>query len=334
MTVPSCVIRASAPVRLDFAGAWTDVAPFATHSRGVVVNAAINLRTRVALMPGQQRYHLRADDLDQQVDVASLAELEPDGTLDLLKAAIRRSELGPCSLRTSAEAPPGSGLGTSGALSVALTAAIATAQGRTLAPLEIAHQAWQLETVDAAVPGGQQDQYAAALGGFQHLTFDHGATTARELAIDPEFAKALAAHTVVCYTGQSRFSGSTITRVMTAYAGGDPIVVAALDAMVAIAEEMAGALEGSRLTQVGALLAQNWVQQQRLAPGMRTEAMAQLEAAMTRAGAIGGKAAGAGAGGSMFFLVPGRVDAAIAAARACGATILPTHWAGRGVSID
>jgi len=173
---------------LDFAGAWTDVAPFATNSLGVVVNAAIDLRTRVELTPDQQRYRLRADDLNEQVDVATLAELAADGTLDLLKAAIRRSNLRPCSLRTSAEAPPGSGLGTSGALSVALTAALGAARGQLLDPLDVAQQAWQMETVDAAVPGGQQDQYAAALGGIQQLTFDHGETTARKLTIDGAFA--------------------------------------------------------------------------------------------------------------------------------------------------
>lgn len=321
-------------MRLDFAGAWTDVAPFATHSRGGVVNAAIDLRTRVELTPNQRRYHLRADDLDQHVDVATLGELAADGTLDLLKAAIRRSALGPCSLRTSAEAPPGSGLGTSGALSVALTAAVGVAQGLRLNSLEIAHQAWQMETVDADVAGGQQDQYAAALGGFQQLTFDHGTTTARSLHLDREFARELAEHTVVCYTGRSRFSGNTITEVMSAYTRGDAEVAGALASLVDIAEAMTSALEGARLEQVGELLAQNWLQQQRLAPGMRTNEMMRLEAAMAATGAVGGKAAGAGAGGSMFFLVPGPVDGAITAARACGATILPTTWADRGVSID
>src|SRR5450755_2344175 len=122
-------IRVSAPVRLDFAGAWTDVAPFALEQRGVVVNAAIDLRSRVELRPLHPHYHLRADDLDEAIDVASLEDLAPDGKLQLLKAAVRRYRAGPCSLRTSAEAPPGSGLGTSGALSVALVHAMRIANG-------------------------------------------------------------------------------------------------------------------------------------------------------------------------------------------------------------
>jgi galactokinase/mevalonate kinase-like predicted kinase len=35
--------HAAAPVRLDLAGGWTDVAPFATREGGAVVAAAISL---------------------------------------------------------------------------------------------------------------------------------------------------------------------------------------------------------------------------------------------------------------------------------------------------
>ena len=334
MNEASRIIRVSAPVRLDFAGAWTDVAPFAAVSRGVVVNAAINLRTRVELTTGQLRFRLVADDLNQMIDVGSVSDLAPDGTPDLLKAAIRRSGLSPCHLRTFAEAPPGSGLGTSGALSVALVAAIAEAHSQASDILDIAHHAWQLETVDAAVPGGQQDQYAAAMGGDQRLVFDRGVTSAFTLSLDPAIAEALARHTVICFTGRSRFSGNTITRVMDAYVAGDRGVASALDRLAEIAEQMADALQAASLARIGALLAENWQQQQRLAPGMCTEEMARVEAAVMGAGGIGGKAAGAGAGGTMFFIVPGDPAAAKAAAAAAGATILPTAWADRGVSID
>ena len=37
------LIRARAPVRIDFAGGWSDVALFTEHSKGLVVNGAINL---------------------------------------------------------------------------------------------------------------------------------------------------------------------------------------------------------------------------------------------------------------------------------------------------
>ncbi|HLB55318.1 MAG TPA: hypothetical protein VJK71_09430, partial [Gemmatimonadales bacterium] len=206
------VFRASAPVRLDFAGGWTDVAPFATEERGVVVNAAIELRAFAELSLGRDRYLLQSMDLDQTLEL-SHDELASFGQLELLKAAVRRSGLGPCGLRTWCEAPPGSGLGSSGALDVAMVAALDRARGVTRTPTQLAEEAYQLEAVEAGFPGGKQDQYAAALGGVHRLHFEQGRARAEPLPLDPAFAAALAGQIVVCYTGISRISSRTIERV-------------------------------------------------------------------------------------------------------------------------
>jgi D-glycero-alpha-D-manno-heptose-7-phosphate kinase len=85
------------------------------------------------------------------------------------------------------------------------------------------------------------------------------------------------------------------------------------------------------LARVAALLTANWRQQQLLDAGVSTPEMARLERAMASAGALGGKAAGAGAGGSMFFVTGDDPAPAIAAARQAGATVLPVRWVREGV---
>lgn len=324
------IFRASAPVRLDFAGAWTDVAPFATEEGGLVVNAAIELRANAEVIVGGGRYHLRSDDLDDVLEVAEPREFLRDGRLDLLKAALRLSDPGPCRLRTWSEAPPGSGLGSSGALDVALTAALDAARGDNRSPVEVAEAGFRLETLEAEHAGGKQDQYAAALGGFNRLAFGAHGVDVTPLVLNAAFTDDLAQHTIICYTGQSRVSGNTITRVMSAYQRGDRQVVHALRSLVRIAEKMAVVLRAADLAAVGSLLSANWEQQQRLDPTMCTPEMARLESAMTSAGALGGKAAGAGAGGSMFFVVTDP-DRAVAAALATGAQVLPLRWASQGI---
>lgn len=324
------IFRASAPVRLDFAGAWTDVTPFATDEGGVVVNAAIELRAHAEVIVGGDHYHLRSDDLDDQLDVAEPKEFPRDGRLELLKAALRLSDPGPCHLRTWSEAPPGSGLGSSGALDVALTAVLDAARGDHRTPVEVAEAGYRLETLEAEHAGGKQDQYAAALGGFNRLDFGAHAVGVTPLVLNEAFAEDLARHTIVCYTGTSRVSGDTITRVMLAYQRGDTQVVDSLRALVAIADRMTDALLTADLAAVGSHLSANWEQQQRLDPAMCTPDMARLESAMTSAGAIGGKAAGAGAGGSMFFVVTDP-DRAVAAALANGAQVLSFQWASQGI---
>jgi D-glycero-alpha-D-manno-heptose-7-phosphate kinase len=328
------VFRASAPVRLDFAGGWTDVAPFASAEGGVVVNAAIELRAHAEVRPGGERYRLQADDLGREVELEGNGWTPADaGDLKLLAAAVRRAGLGPCAVRTRSEVPPGSGLSSSGALGVALAAALDAARHLRRTPEEWAEAAFQLEAVDAALPGGRQDQYAAALGSLQRLAFGGSRVVAEPLRLDPAFAAALEQRIVVCYTGTSRLSSSTIARVMQAYTAGDAAVVDALRLMADLADRMARALLAGNFTLVGRLLTANWRQQQRLDAGMQTVEMERLERAMLAAGALGGKAAGAGAGGCMFFLVSDPASAREAATKA-GARVLEWKWASGGVRVE
>jgi D-glycero-alpha-D-manno-heptose-7-phosphate kinase len=327
----SATYRATAPVRLDFAGGWTDVPPFSTRAGGVVVNAAIALQVEATLELGGQIVRLVSEDLEETVECADSKGLVLDGKLNLLKAGLRMFPVqGPLTLRTRAQVPPGSGLGSSGALDVALVACLAAARQDRLDARELAQQAWLLETREAGIPGGRQDQLAAALGGFNRLTFRDPDVGIEPITIDAAFADALERQIVLCYTGRSRVSGHTIARVMSAYERGDSGVVGALEAMKDITLAMAEALRSSDLGRVGALLSENWKRQQALDPGMQTEEMAALERAMGEAQVLGGKAAGSGAGGSMFFLAKASSRPALEAARRVGVTVLPFRWAWEG----
>lgn len=322
------VFRAEAPARLDFAGAWTDVPPFSAREGGVVVNAAIGLHARAELRLGGALITLVSEDLDLTVECVNSGGLVLDGRLDLLKAGLRMFPVtGTYTLATRSDAPPGSGLGTSGALDVALVALLTRARDERLTERELAEQAWHLEAVEAKIPGGKQDQLAAALGGFNRLTFRDPDVGIEPLTLDRAFAAALERQIVLCYTGRSRVSGDTIARVQAAVERRDPHVTGALHALRDTAEAMTEALRAADLARVGALLAENWDHQLALDPAMRTDEMARLEQAVRGAGALGGKAAGAGAGGAMFFLTGGDPAAAAAAAREAGATVLPVTWA-------
>lgn len=295
------------------------------------MNAAITLTVETELQLGGNLVRLISDDLGETVECANAHGLVFDGKLNLLKAALRMFPVqGALTLRTRAQVPAGSGLGSSGALDVALVACLAAARQERLDARELAEQAWVLETREARIPGGRQDQLAAALGGFHRLTFRDPDVGIEPITIDPAFVAALERQVVLCYTGRSRVSGDTIARVMGAYERGDRTVTGALDAMKDVAHGMAEALREADLAQIGTLLSENWKHQQALDAGMQTTEMRRLEQAMRSAGALGGKAAGAGAGGSMFFLAGAPGPAAADAARAAGATVLPFQFAWEG----
>ena len=323
--------RATAPVRLDFAGGWSDVPPYSTREGGVVVAAAVRLYAHAEVTPHDAGYHLVSEDLGEEQELGSADRLEGEGPLALLRAGLRMLGAGPCSLVTRSDAPPGSGLGSSGAIDVALVAALAAAQGRRLPVREIADLACRLEGVEAGIPGGRQDQFVSAFGGFLRLVFRDPEASVHPIALEPGFAAELERRMLLCYTGASHFSGDTIGRVMRAYERGEPAVAGALDGLRTVAERMAEALRAADFSRVGALLSENWRLQQVLDSGMCTPPMARLERAMLDSGALGGKAAGSGAGGSMFFLAPDDPRKAREAVRRLGMRLLPVRWDPQGV---
>ena len=322
---------AAAPVRLDLAGGWTDVPPYSTREGGVVVAAAVQLHAYAEVRPRQRGYIVDSKDLDQALEYDDLSALAGDGPLPLLRAGLRLFRAGPCALHTRSDAPPGSGLGSSGAIDVALVAALAAAAGRRLSTREIADLACRLEGEEAGIPGGRQDQFTAAFGGFLHLTFRDPDATVNPIPLDEEFSKQLERRMLLCYTGASRFSGNTIGRVMRAYERGDSAVAGALDGLRGAAEAMGDALRAADFGRIGGLLSENWRLQQQLDAGMSTPEMRRLEAAMRDAGCLGGKAAGSGAGGSMFFLAPENPAPAREAVARLGMQLLPVRWATAGV---
>jgi D-glycero-alpha-D-manno-heptose-7-phosphate kinase len=322
-----------APVRIDFAGGWTDVPPYSTRRGGAVVNVTVALHVLVDVRESAAGIRLSSADLGQSLEVGSTRELVYDGTLDLIKAAVKRSGLDEgWEVSTSSMVPAGSGLGGSGALGVALVTAAYAAAGAPLHPEAAAEMAHLLETEELKVAGGKQDQYAAALGGFLLLEFRDPEVTATRLKLEPQFKGALESRLVLCHTGRSRISGDMIARVMRGFESGDRKIVEALDGMRDAAIAARDALAAADIDALAEVVEANWRHQQALDTGQTTAAMERIEALAKAAGAIGSKACGAGAGGCMLFVVrPNAAEAVKAAVQAAGGTLLPVSFDFEGV---
>lgn len=327
------IVRARAPMRVDLAGGWTDVPPYVSRAGGAVVNVAITLYAHAFVRPQREGVRLSALEHGSVVTARRAEELRPDGELALLKAAARRyAPPGGFELVTRSDAPAGSGLGGSGALGVALVAALTAARGERRMPAEIAQVAHEVEVHDAGVRGGKQDQYIAALGGVQYMEFHDPGVSSTRLEVPFACLKELEQHLVLCFTGAPRSSDATHRGVWERIERADAGVLRALDGIKVCAERMRDALVQGDVGRVGELLAENWRHQQALAPGMQTDAMRTLERAAYAAGSDGAKACGAGAGGCLVFLAkPGRDFAVAEALRAAGGTVLRFTFDGAGV---
>ncbi|MBM4032774.1 MAG: GHMP kinase [Planctomycetes bacterium] len=324
------MVRARAPVRIDFAGGWTDVARFAQESAGAVANAAISIYSYASVSRDEARegakggIRIYAADFDLYIEASDIRRLEYDGNADLVKAAIRHLNVDESfSITTRSDAPPGSGLGTSAAMGVALIGALSRLVGRPLLAHEVAELASEIEREELHILGGKQDQYASALGGVQFMEFFGETVRAAPLRLAAATEFALQKHLVLCYTEQSRLSGDIHQRVTDAFARGEPGTTGAMADLKRIAREMKDALLLGDLDAFARLMSENWENQKRLHPSVTNARIEELFAIAARAGAAGGKACGAGGGGCLVFIAqPDREHLLRQALRDAGARII------------
>ena len=122
-------VHARAPLRLGLAGGGTDVSPYSDIHGGRVLNATISLSTHCHIsIRHDERVVLQADDFGESVELAAGALPDLDGELLLHKAVYRRivtqflqGRPMPVTVTTYSDAPPGSGVGSSSALVVAMS---------------------------------------------------------------------------------------------------------------------------------------------------------------------------------------------------------------------
>ena len=125
------IYRSKAPLRIGFAGGGTDVSPYSDLYGGAVLNATVSLYARAAIEPiAEPKITLQAWDQQIVCEYDLTEELPADGRLELLKAVYNHFSKNygikqGFRLYTSVDAPPGSGLGSSSTLAVALTGAFA-----------------------------------------------------------------------------------------------------------------------------------------------------------------------------------------------------------------
>jgi D-glycero-alpha-D-manno-heptose-7-phosphate kinase len=327
--------RARAPLRLSFCGGGTDVSPYPEEHGGVVLSATIDQYAYASLRPrSDTRLTLASLDYDVVARYDHPLKLRFDGNLDLIKAVVKafRVRRG-ADLWVHSDAPPGSGLGSSSTLVVALIALIAGWQKRALSGYEIAELAYRIERVDLGLSGGRQDQYAAAFGGFNFIEFHRDSTVVNPLRIRPDILNELEYRMLLCYMGQTRQSAHIIDRQTKAYRAGRKPVVQALHRLKEETFEMKKALLLGKVDEFGELLHQAWENKKRLDQGISNARVDRLYRLARREGAIGGKMPGAGGGG--YFLLLTRFDRkhrVAAVLEKHGGQVVPFQFERRGVT--
>ncbi len=298
------IIRAKAPLRISFGGGGTDVPPYPQEKGGAVLNATIDKYAYCNLVVrGDNQVNVTSLDYDLLARFSLTQEMEYDGKLDLVKAALKLMEVkSGVDLFLHSDMPPGSGLGSSSAITVSLVGAINHWLKMPLSDYDIAELAYRIEREEAGIKGGKQDQYAASFGGFNFIEFHGDTTIVNPLRVRREVLNELEYRLMLCYTGKTRLSAGIITDQMKGYTERKEEVVRAFDETKALAFAMKNALLLGQIDEFGSLMHQAWENKKRFSSKVTTPDIDELYKVARGNGAIGGKLLGAGGGGYFLLL--------------------------------
>jgi D-glycero-alpha-D-manno-heptose-7-phosphate kinase len=223
--------------------------------------------------------------------------------MDLAKAAIHRVGVDSgMDLDVRLEAPRGSGLGGSSALTAAVLGAVASLNSRPYSLYELAELNYSIERTDLKIAGGKQDQYATTFGGFNLLEFRADRVLVTPLRVDRSVLNDLEAHLLLCYTGKVRPDLGLVSRQIQYFEDGRSETVQGMHRLYEMAFEMKEALLTGALDRFGEMLHEAYMNKKRMNPNVADDTPVDLlYETGRRHGAIGGKLLGAGGGGFLLL---------------------------------
>ena len=306
-------VRVTAPVRIDFAGGWSDTPPICNDEGGTVFNAAVQLEGRrpvaVEVRPRKDGFvRIVSKDLGKRRLIRSAAELadhaDPHDWCALVKSALAVTGFAFGSrgldITIDANLPKGSGMGTSSILGAATIAALlGKADVDRVSELTL-----RLER-EMRTGGGWQDQLGGLVGGFKLLRSRPGRRQHVEISAvtpPPAFRRALERRALLYFTGQKRMARNILRKVLAFYAENPhdfaKVIVRSLKRD---AEACAAAVRRGDVDAFARAVNGYWRDKKLLDPGSTNERVEEIvERIRPWTSAV--TLTGAGGGGFMFIL--------------------------------
>jgi D-glycero-alpha-D-manno-heptose-7-phosphate kinase len=326
------VLTSSAPTRIDLAGGTIDIWPlYLFHEGATTLNAAISLRAHVQVESRDDGIVLRSIDTNREVRAAHYTDLSADSDLPLLALLARHYRLERATLTTRGESPAGAGIAGSSALTIAACGALAHWTNGSRTSADLLQVAMNVECQTIRVPTGVQDYRPALFGGIAAVELRVDRIERIALSVDPH---ELEQRIVLAYTGAPRNSGTNNWEITKRHIDGDRHIFDCFERIRDTAAAMRVALERAEWDEVGRLIAEEWDNRKRLAPGVTTPEIDALMARAAAAGAAAAKVCGAGGGGCLFCYGPPARRLAIAdALTAGGARVLDFRFETQGLLV-
>jgi D-glycero-alpha-D-manno-heptose-7-phosphate kinase len=288
------------PLRLSFAGGGSDFKAFYERMDGAVVSSAIDKFVYVIV---KERFD---DKIYINYSKKEIVDRVDEIEHDLVREAMRIAGMGNgVEITTLADIPSeGSGLGSSSSITVGLLHAFYTYQNVLVTAEQLAEEACRIEIDIIGKPIGRQDQYAAAYGGVNQFVFSSGdaAVVRTPLVLDNGPLRVFASNLLLYFTGITRSSDTILSEQKKNFSEQEKYEV--MCEMVSLVEPFRTALEQGDIETCARLLNENWQLKKKMATGITNGEIEEMYEKAKRAGALGGKIAGAGGGGFLMLVVP------------------------------
>ena len=293
------MIITKTPFRVSFCGGGSDMADFYREYGGCVLSTTINRYMYLTIHPyfDENKTALR---YSQNEIVDNINDINHS----IFHCVLNEYKIKGVEISSTADVPSGTGLGSSSSFTVGLLHTLACYQGKYYSKAKLAEEACNIEIKKLGAPIGKQDQYAAAFGGLNFITFYKDDTVSVEPVITKaSVLKKLQENLVMFYTGITH-NANTILAEQKKNIVSKTDKSKNLIRMCELARDMKASLESNTISDFGEILNESWMKKRELAGSISNPIIDQLYECAMENGATGGKLLGAGGGGFLLFYCP------------------------------
>lgn len=292
------MIISRTPFRISFAGGGSDLPAFYRRERGAVLSTTIDKYMYVAIHPffDRQKIQLKYSKTELVDRVDSIRH-------PIFREVLRMYGLQGVDLNSIADIPSGTGLGSSSAFTVGLLNAVRCYLGKATSGEKLGQLACDVEINRVGSPIGKQDQYAAACGGLNVITFYGDETVdVQKVIMSYDKKQELEQNLFLYYIGGEHSANSILKTQQREIAREE--VFQTQSRMVELVYKLKKSLEEGIVDDMGTFLHEGWLLKKSLTHGISNADIDNLYECGIRAGATGGKLLGAGGAGFLLFYCP------------------------------
>lgn len=286
------------PFRISFAGGGSDLPAFYHKEPGAVLSTTIDKYMYIVIHP-----FFNKDKIQLKYSKTELVDHIADIHHPIFKEVLGMYDLKGVDVNSIADIPAGTGMGSSSSFTVGLINAVRAYLGKFSSAEKLATLACETEINRVGSPIGKQDQYAAAYGGINFITFNPDESVKVEkVLLKTSIKQQLDENLLLIHVGGSHSANKILQNQQQAVAN-DTKFQTQRD-MVRLAEDLRKCLQKGNIEDFGRFLDEGWQKKRSLVQDISNSVIDDIYNKGIKSGALGGKLLGAGGAGFLLFYCP------------------------------